>query len=554
MKGDIKDQVAEAYYVGLMEACGYRNSDIAKPVIGIANSFCDGNPGHKPLKALAESVKAGIWAAGGIPVEFGIPGPCDCPGQGHNGMHYVLPNRDLIAASLESMVQSQEYDGVVMLCSCDKIVPGMLMAAAALDKPTIMLTAGSMLPYDDPYEDTTYVTCDLKEAMGRVIAKKIDEGTFARYRSNMCASSGTCSMYGTANTMGIFAEAIGLAPVGSATTLAASANKQKMALDVGERIVQLTREGRTSHQYMTPASIRNGIRHIAATGGSTNAVMHVMAIANVLDYHIDLKDFDEIQRVVPLIAKFKPSSQYNLHDWHLAGGVGATLKMIERYLETDTQMVMGGTLKEFLTNYHQPINHEIIHTADAPLSPKGCFAILYGNLAPNGCVVKQSGVEPVMYKHTGPAVVFNSEYEVKECLQNSDVKPGSVLVIRYEGPKGGPGMKEMSIPAAMLVGMGLHTSTAMITDGRFSGASRGPCVGHISPEAWEGGPLAAVENGDIITIDLDNRIIHIDLPDDVIEERLKHAKRPEDHPAKKILKLYRDGVGGAENGALWLYK
>lgn len=281
--------------------------------------------------------------------------------------------------------------------------------------------------------------------------------------------------------------------------------------------------------------------------------MHVMAVSKVLGLKITLKDFDDIQASVPLIAKFKPSSKYNLTDWDLAGGVGATLKMVRDYLETDTPLVTGGTLGEYLNRYHLPINHEIIHTSDDPLSPKGCFAVLYGNLAPNGAVVKQSGVEPVMYKHTGPAVVFNSEEEVRDHLQSGNVQPGSVLVIRYEGPKGGPGMREMSIPAAMLVGMGLHTSVAMITDGRFSGATRGPCVGHISPEAWEGGPLAAVENGDIITIDLDNRILNLDLPDAVITERLKHVQRPADHPADKILKQYRDGVGGPEGGALWLY-
>lgn len=553
MRADRKEQVTEGYYVGLMEACGYRDKDLEKPVIGIVNSWSDGNPGHKPFKTLVESIKAGVWSAGGTPVEFTVPSPCDAHGQGY-GMHYILPQRDLIAASIEAMSNSQGYDGLVFMCSCDKIVPGMLMAAAALNKPSIFITAGAMIPYQDPYEQTTYVTCDLKEAMGRVTSNKIDNSTFARYRSNMCASCGTCSMYGTANTMGVFCEAVGLAPIGSTTMLSASANKEKQARDVGERIVSLTLEGHTAHEFMTPASIRNGIRHIAATGGSTNAVMHVMAISKVLGHSLDLKGFDEIQRDIPLIAKFKPSSKYNLNDWHLAGGVGATLKMIQKYLETDVPMVMGGTLKNYLDHYDFPINHEIIHTADDPLSPKGCFAVLHGNLAPNGAVVKQSGVEPVMYKHTGPAVVFDSEEEVRDHLQSGNVKPGSVLVIRYEGPKGGPGMRELSIPAAMLVGMGLHTSVAMITDGRFSGATRGPCVGHISPEAWEGGPLAAVENGDIITIDLDNRILNIDVPDDVLAERLKHIKRPENHPAEKILKQYRQGVGGPEEGALWLYR
>ena len=553
MRADRKDEVTEAYYVGVMESCGYRDKDLGKPVIGIVNSWSDGNPGHKPFKTMAESVKAGVWAAGGTPVEFTVPSPCDSNAQGY-GMHYILPQRDLIAASIEAMVNSQGYDGLVFMCSCDKIVPGMLMAAAALDKPSIFITAGAMLPYQDPYESVTYVTCDLKEAMGRVISGKIDPPTFERYKSNMCASCGTCSMYGTANTMGVFCEVIGLAPIGSTTMLSASAAKEKQARSVGERIVELTREGRTAREFMTPAAIRNGIRHISATGGSTNAVMHVMAISKVLGHDLNLKGFDDIQKDVPLIAKFKPSSQYNLTDWDLAGGVGATLKMIRGYLDTDVPLVSGGTLGQYLDRYDFPINHEIIHTPDDPFFPHGCFAVLYGNLAPNGAVVKQSGVEPVMYHHSGPAVVFDSEEEVRDHLQHGKVEPGSVLVVRYEGPKGGPGMRELSLPAAMLVGMGLHTSVAMITDGRFSGATRGPCVGHISPEAWEGGPLAAVENGDIITIDLENRTLNMDVPDEVIRERLKHFHRPADHHAEKILKQYRSGVGGAEEGALWLYQ
>ena len=552
IRGNRKDDATEAYYVGLMGASGYRNKDLSNPVIGVVNSWSDGNPGHKPFKYMAESIKEGIWAAGGTPVEFGVPSPCDGNGQGE-GMHYILPQRDLIAASIEAMANSQGYDGMVFMCSCDKIVPGMLMAAAALDKPSIFITAGAMLPYEDPYDRKTAVTCDLKESIGSVTSGKITQETFDRYRNNMCASCGTCSMYGTANTMGVFCEVIGLCPVGSTTMLNASAAKTKQARDVGEKIVELTREGRTARMFMTEASIRNGIRHIAATGGSTNAVMHVMAIAKVLGLGITLKDFDEIQRDVPLIAKFKPSSGYNMSDWHMAGGVGATLLSIRDYLESDVPMVFGTTLGDYLARFDQPIDRSVIHTVDDPFYPEGCFAVLYGNLAPNGCVVKQSGVEPEMFSHTGPAVVFDSEEEVREHLASGDVHAGSVLVVRYEGPKGGPGMRELSIPAAMLVGMGLHKTTAMITDGRFSGATRGPCVGHISPEAWEGGPLAAVRNGDIITIDLKKRLIHLELPEEEIRERLAHAKRP-DHPAKHILRQYRNGVGDPSEGALWLYK
>jgi dihydroxy-acid dehydratase len=552
MRSEQKDRVTAAYYVGLMESCGYRGKDLDKPVIGIANSWSEANPGHKPLRDLCQSVKEGIWAAGGTPVEFGVPSPCDGHGQSETGMHSILPQRDLIAASIEAMANSQCYDGMVFLCSCDKIVPGMLMAAAALDLPSIFLTAGAMLPYDDPYEKKTYVTCDLKEAMGRVTGGEISAETFDRYRSNMCYSAGTCSMYGTANTMGVFCEALGLAPIGSTTTIFCAAPKQRQARDVGERIVELTRRGITAHSFMTEASMKNAIKHISATGGSTNAVMHVMAISKILGHPLDLKGFDEIQASVPVIGLFKPSSKYNLTDWHLAGGVGGTLSMIREHLELDLPTVMGCTLREYLDGFDIPIDHEIIRKPDNPLETGGCFSMLYGNLAPNGSVVKKTGVEKVMYKHRGPAVVFDCEEDVKQYLQGGDIKPGSVLVIRYEGPKGGPGMREMSIPAAILVGLGLHTSVAMITDGRFSGATRGPCVGHISPEAWDNGPIAAIENGDIINIDLEKKLLEVELSDEEIARRLERVVRP-DKPANKILATYRKSVIGPENGAVWLY-
>lgn len=553
MRCEKKDNPIEAYYVGLTEACGYRNKDIGKPVIGIVNSFSDGNPGHKPFKTLVEDVKSGIWANGGMPVEFNVPSPCDGISQGE-GMHYILPQRDLIAASIESMVSSQGYDGLVFMCSCDKIVPGMLMAAAALDKPSIFLTAGAMLPYYDAREERTYITSDLKESIGAVNSGKITAEEFSNYRSNMCASGGTCSMYGTANTMGVFCEAIGIAPIGSTTMLSCLANKEKMARDVGERAVDLVKQKLTAHHFMTEASVKNAFKHIAATGGSTNSLLHVMAIAKVLGLQITLEDLDTWQKDVPLIAKFKPSSQYNITDWDNAGGVGATLLMIKDQLELSTPYVFGRTLGEYLAQYNFPINKDIIRPVEDPLYPEGCFAVLHGNLAPNGCVVKQSGVEKSMFQHTGPAVVLNSEEEVKTLLQAGNVEPGCVLVVRYEGPKGGPGMRELSLPAAMLVGMGLHTSVAMITDGRFSGATRGPCVGHISPEAWEGGPLAAVENGDMITIDLEKRVLNVNLSDEVIQERLKHVVRPTNHRADRILKNYRENVGDPSEGALWLYK
>jgi dihydroxy-acid dehydratase len=548
-RGNIED-ITEAYFIGLMSSVGYRKKDVAKPIIGIVNSWTDVNPGHKPLAQLANYVKEGVWAAGGSPAEFNVPAPCDGIAQG-SGMHYVLPQRDLIAASIESMVEAHGFDGLVFMCSCDKIVPGMLMAAAHLNLPSIFITAGAMLPFNEGGK--VYCTSDLKEAIGEFKSNKIDNKTFDRWRTNMCFSGGTCSMFGTANTMGTFLEATGISPFGSATMLFCEGEKFRQARDVGERIVELVQEKKNFSQFLNRDSLINGIRYISATGGSTNAVLHIMALAKVMGCDLTLKEFDEIQMEVPVIAKFKPSSQYNINDFHRAGGVPAVLDTISDYLNLDVNLAMGGSLRRYLEEYDIPVNREIIHSLDQPLHTNGCFSVLTGNLAPLGAVVKKSGVEPKMYYHKGPAVIFDSEEAVRDYFLNDTIEPGSVLVIRYEGPKGGPGMRELSIPAAMLVGMGLHTSVAMITDGRFSGATRGPCIGHITPEAWDGGPLALVENGDIIEIDLDKKILNLHVSQEEMEARRSNMKKP-DRPLKGVLAAYRNNVEGAEKGALWLYK
>ena len=543
------DNIQEGYFTGLMNSCGYRIKDLRKPIIGIANSYTDVNPGHRSFGELVKFVKEGIWSAGGVPGEFNVPAPCDGMAQGA-GMHYILPQRDLIAASIESMANAHGFDGLVFLCSCDKIVPGMLMAAAALNKPCLFLTAGSMVPYEA--EEGTYVTPDLKESIGARNIDKISEETYTRYRENICFSCGTCSMYGTANTMGVFAEVIGRCPIDSTTTLFCSAAKNRQARDVGERIVQLVKENVRFSDIVTESSLINGLRHVAATGGSTNAQLHICALARVMGIKLDMGDFDQIQQHVPCIAKFKPSSQYNIYDYYKAGGVGATLKAIQQYLDLDARLAMGGTLGEFLSAFKRKVNAEIIHSVEDPLYPDGSFAVLYGNLAPNGCIVKKSGVVPEMFHHRGPAVCFDSEDDLRKFMADRAVKPGSVLVIRYEGPKGGPGMREMSIPAAMLVGMGLHTSCAMVTDGRYSGATRGPCIGHVSPEAWDGGPIAAVQDGDMIEIDIDNHTIHLEVSEEEIVSRLAKIRRP-DRPVKGALAAYRSAVEGVDKGCVWLY-
>lgn len=547
-RGNPQD-ITEAYYEGLMSSVGFRKKDISKPVIGVVNSCNDINPGHKPLRELAGYVKEGIWAAGGTPAEFNVPAPCDGMAQGI-GMHYILPQRDLIAASIESMVKAHGFEGLVFLCSCDKIIPGMLMAAAHLDLPALFLTAGAMVPYETA--EKTYVTCDLKEAIGRMNSGEIDSDTFNDWKTNMCFSQGTCSMYGTANTMGAFLEATGVAPFGSSTMLYCASEKIRQARDVGERVVELVKEKSVLSVYLNSKSLCNGIRYVSATGGSTNAVLHIPALAKAMGKPITLSDFDREQSAVPVVAKFKPSSEWNINDFHRAGGVLEVLRQISEYLDIGLPLAMGGTLDEALHRNVKAGNEKIISTPQQAKFQNGCYSILFGNLAPGGAVVKKTGVDAAMYHHKGPAVVFNSEEEVRDYLLGKSVEKGSVLVIRYEGPKGGPGMREMSIPAAMLVGMGLHTSVAMITDGRFSGATRGPCVGHITPEAWDGGVIGLVENGDIIEIDLDQNTLTLFVSQEELQRREKQVMRPE-RKVSGALAAYRAGVGRSNEGAVWLY-
>jgi dihydroxy-acid dehydratase len=322
---------------------------------------------------------------------------------------------------------------------------------------------------------------------------------------------------------------------------------------VGERIVELVRQGKPFSAFMNENSLANGIKYVSASGGSTNAVLHTLALAKVMGSGLTLRDFDTLQSSVPVVAKLKPSAPFNIDDFNCAGGVLAVLSTIRDYLDLSVPLSFGGTLGECLGKYRGNIDRAVIRPVTDPLAPAGCFSILTGNLAPLGAVVKKTGVEPQMYRHVGPAVVFNSEEEVRDFLLNKKVEPGSVLVTRYEGPKGGPGMRELSIPAAMLVGMGLHTSVAMVTDGRYSGATRGPCVGHVAPEAWVGGPLALVEDGDIIEIDLNKNLLELKVSLEEMEKRKTAVRRPE-KKLSGILSAYRAGVGGAEQGALWLYR
>jgi len=538
MKTDDSDRT---YLRALYKAAGYSDDDLKKPLIAIANSWTELNPGHRHLRETAEHIKRGVWEAGGMPAEFNTIAPCDGIAQGR-GMHYVLPSRDIVAASVELMAGAHQADALVLIGSCDKIIPGMLMAALRLDVPSLFFTGGIMMPRGD------MVTCDIKEAIGRFTAGEISRGELKHIESTVCASVGVCNMMGTAGTMCCLLEVLGLALPHTATIAAVDPARERLAQEAGKRIVALTKKNVTPSSLLNRASFENAIRALLSFGGSTNALIHLPAIAAELGIEISLDDFDRLSRSTPLLCKFKPASDLNLLDFHEAGGVPALMRELAPLLEMDQMSVSGKTLRQ-IARGAEARGKDVIASLDRPLAEEGGIAILRGNLAPGGAVVKTSGVSEKMMVHKGPAVVFDSEEEVRDRLANKKVKPGSVLVIRYEGPRGGPGMREMSIPAAMLVGMGLGDSVAMVTDGRYSGATRGPCIGHVCPEAADGGPLAIVEDGDMIEFDIPKRKLRIHLTKSEISKRLKMWKPPAPKMDKGFLKVYRQIVGDASEGA-----
>ena len=538
--------VKGTYARALYRSMGALDSDFTKPLIAIANSWSEAVPGHYHLREMAEHIKNAIWSAGARPIEFNTIAACDGIAQGR-GMHYILPMRDIIAASVELMLHAHSFDGAVMIASCDKIIPGMLQAAVKCNLPTIFFTGGTMLPYKDG--DKTYVACDVKEAIGRYNSGKIDEEELKKIESKICAGVGACSMMGTANTMACIVEALGLSLPGCATMLAVDAARRHLARETGERIVRLVEAGLTANHIVTEKSLANAVRVTLALGGSANALLHLLAVAHDAKVKLTLDDFDTLSRQTPLLAKFKPASEFSVLDFHEAGGVTGLMRKLESLLNLNVLTVTGHTVRENLAEARVS-RPEVISSLSNPLAPEGGIAVLYGNLAPRGAVVKQSAVNPKMLVHSGRAKVFESEEGVRDLLTSKQVEPGDVLVIRYEGPKGGPGMRELSIPAAMLSGMGLGDSVAMVTDARFSGATRGPCIGHVCPEAAEGGPIALVQDGDVIHIDIPNRKLDIDISDEEMNRRRANWHPLEAKVKDGFLGLYSQIVRGADEGAI----
>lgn len=543
----------KAYARALYHGCGYSYDDLTKPRIAVVNSWNEINPGHIHLRKLSTLVKEEIKSVGGTPMEFNTIANCDGIANSGNFSKYILPSREIIAASIESTIKAYDFDGMVMLCSCDKIIPGMLLAAARCNIPTIFITGGVMEPKtfkSGSLRGKTYVTSDIKEAIGQFKVGKLTKDEFFLIESQTCCTPGTCNMMGTAITMACIVEAMGLSLPGCATMSAINKEREDLTKESGKAIMHLVTDNIKFLDIVNHRSIQNAMKVALAFGGSTNMILHICALSHEIGGKLDHFDFDRLSHSVPLLAKFKPASEYNITEFHDSGGVGVLMKKLSDILDLSCKTVLGITLKDQLSVI-EVHDHQIIRDYNDPISPEGGIAVLKGNLAPEGAIVKQSAVDDIIryQKFVGPAKVFECEEEVKEALINNKVREGDILVVRYEGPKGGPGMRELSIPAAMLVGMGLDKSVAMITDGRYSGATRGPCIGHICPEAFEGGPIAIVKEGDLIEIDIKNRTLNLLISDNEIKHRLSNWIKPDPKINKGFLKIYSKVVSSARYGA-----
>ena len=533
----------------LYKSMGHTDEQLRRPVIAVVNSYTNATAGHVNLNELTAEVLKGIDEAGGVGMVFGTIAPCDGIAEGHLGMRYILAAREVIASSIEVMMRAHRFEGMVMLGSCDKIVPAMLMAAARLDIPAILVNGGPMYParYHGKDWDGNIVT----EAIGWKKRGEIDEAEFRHIEDIAEPGPGSCTMYGTANTMCCIAEVIGMSLPGSSTLPAISPQRRECAFRTGQTAVDLVKRGVNARQIITPDAIRNAMIYLLATGGSTNAILHLQAIHYEAEYgHLPLSDFDKLSHHVPLVAALYPASEHDMIDFWEAGGVTAVEKEISALMHLDALTVSGQTKRQWLETQPQTSRPEVIHTLAIPVRNEAGVAVLHGNLSPLGCVVKPAAVPEDLMIFSGPAVVFNSEQESVDAILSGDIPPGSALVLRYEGPKGGPGMPEMYKPMKCLEGMGLSDSCALITDGRFSGSNRGLFVGHISPEASDGGDLALVENGDIITINIPTRELTLNVSADVLAVRRQHWVPVEKQVPRGFLRLYRRWALPAAQGAV----
>ncbi|MEM2911134.1 MAG: dihydroxy-acid dehydratase [Candidatus Bathyarchaeia archaeon] len=542
---EIKRGVERAPHRALLKALGLTDKEIDKPFIGVANSFTTIVPGHIHLNKIAEAVKTGIVAAGGTPFEFNTIAVCDGLAMNHEGMRYSLPSRELIADSIEIMVQAHRLDGVVLISNCDKITPGMLMAAARLDIPAILVTGGPMLSGIVDGRRVGYAS--VYEAVGGALVGKVSAEELNKLESGACPGCGSCNGMFTANTMACVSEALGMAMPYCATSPAVSALKLRIAKESGERIVEMVKTDLKPSQILTMKAFENAITVDMALGGSTNTVLHLTAIAKEANISLPLSIFDEVSRRVPHICDMIPGGPHAVEELDAAGGIPALMKELENLLHLDAITVTGKPVKENIKDA-KVVNSEVIRPLTNPVHKEGGIAVLKGNLAPNGAIVKTAAVPTKMLRYKGKAKVFDSEEDAVKAIREGKIGSGEVVVVRYEGPKGGPGMPEMLSPTAMIAGMGLSESVALVTDGRFSGATRGLCIGHVSPEAAEGGPIALIENGDVISVDIPKRTINVELTKEELEKRFKKWKPKEPRFKSGYLARYSSLVQSASAG------
>lgn len=549
MRSDnIKKGLQRAPHRSLLRACGLTDEEMEQPFIGVANSFTDIVPGHIHLKKVSEAVKLGISEAGGVPFEFNTMAICDGIAMNHEGMRYSLASREIVADTVESMAQAHQLDALVMIPTCDKIVPGMLMAAARLDIPSIVVTGGPMLPGE--YKGKAVDLIDVYEAVGAVSSGKISEKEVEELERCACPGAGSCAGLFTANTMACLTEALGMSLPYCATTHAVSGRKIQLARTSGKKILELLEKNITPSKIMNQKSFENAVKIDLALGGSTNTTLHLPAIAYELKDQgvmVDLNLFDNLTREIPHITAISPSGDHTMFDLDRAGGIPAVLKVIQDKIDDEVITCTGKSLKENIADA-MVLDPTVIRPLDDPVHKEGGLAILKGNLAPNGSVVKQGAVAADMMTHEGPARVFNSEEDCVEAINQGEIQEGDVIIIRYEGPRGGPGMREMLNPTSTISGRGIN-SVALITDGRFSGGTRGPCIGHVSPEAAANGPLAVIRNGDMVKIDIPQRKLEFIVDEDEIEKRLKNAVKPE-RKIKGWLSRYMKMVSSADEGAV----
>ncbi|UDQ97046.1 dihydroxy-acid dehydratase [Lentisphaerota bacterium WC36G] len=553
MRSDIiKKGTERAPHRSLFRATGLQTEDFAKPFIGVCNSYTNIVPGHCHLKEVGEIICDEIRKAGGVPLEFNTMAICDGIAMGHSGMRYSLPSREIIADTVESMGSAHPFDAMICIPNCDKIVPGMLMGAMRLDIPTIFASGGPMAAGKPKKDGNASDLISVFEGIAELKVGSIDEKELETLEEISCPGCGSCSGMFTANSMNCLCEALGIALPGNGTILAESKDRIALWKAAARQIVKMALTGTpTARELATEEAFFNALTLDVAMGGSTNTVLHTLAIANEAGIQLDLKKFDAISKKTPNICKVSPSSEYHMEDVHAAGGISGIMKEVSNIpgaINTKCKTVLG-TIQDYL-DVAGEIDNVVIRKVENAYSKEGGLAILFGNLAENGCVVKTAGVAPSMLEHRGPAVIFESQDEACEGILAGKVKAGDVVVIRYEGPKGGPGMQEMLAPTSYIMGRGLGESVALITDGRFSGGTRGACIGHVSPEAAAGGIIGLVEEGDIINIDIPNRIMELEVSDEVLAERRKNWVAPAPKITKGWLGRYAKLATSADTGAI----